>query len=113
MPTLLTTYLTSTLLLAGQGAFMAAGVSALHLAVPNRMRAQLTAMLLFGTNIVGLMLGPSGVAAITQFGFRDPLALRYALSIVSLSAGSLATLMLWFSWKQFPRLSQRVLNENS
>ena len=36
------------------------------------MRAQLTAILLFGTNIVGLSVGPSGVAAITQFVFKDP-----------------------------------------
>lgn len=104
VPTLHGSYLASCLLLIVQNAWMGSAVAALHIAVPNRMRAQLTAILLFGTNIVGLSVGPSGVAAITQFVFEDPHALRYSLVIVSIVAGSLATLVLWFSLRQFSRL---------
>ena len=89
-----------------QNAWMGSAVAALHLAVPNRMRAQLTAILLFGTNIVGLVLGPSTVASITQYAFEDPLALRYSLMIVSLVAGVLAALMIGMSWRRFPELSR-------
>lgn len=99
------TYLASCPLLIVQSAWMGSAVAALHVAVPNRMRGQLTAILLFGTNIVGLTVGPSGVAALTQFVFEDPLALRYSLVIVSLVAGSLATLVLWFSLRHFPQLT--------
>jgi hypothetical protein len=104
VPSLGGSYLASCLLLIVQNAWMGSAVAALHIAVPNRMRAQLTAILLFGTNIVGLSVGPSGVAAITQFVFEDPRALRYSLVIVSIAAGSLATLVLWFSLRRFSRL---------
>ena len=90
VPTLHGGYAASSALLIVQSAWMGSAVAALHIAVPNRMRAQLTAILLFGTNIVGLTVGPSGVAALTQFVFEDPLALRYSLTIVSLVAGSLS-----------------------
>jgi MFS family permease len=89
-----------------QSAWMGSAVAAVHLASPNRMRAQLTAILLFGTNIIGLVLGPSAVASITQYGFQDPLALRYSLMIVSLVAGLLAAFMIWFSWRRFPALTR-------
>ena len=105
VPDLHATYAASGMLLVIQSAWMGSAVAALHLAVPNRMRAQLTAILLFGTNIVGLTVGPSGVAALTQYGFEDPLALRYSLVIVSLVAGSLASLVLWFSLRRFPQLA--------
>ena len=108
VPTLRGTYLASCVLLMAQSAWMGSAVAALHLAVPNRMRAQLTAVLLFGTNIVGMTVGPSGVAALTQFVFKDPLALRYSLVIVSLVAGSLSVLMLWASLRNFPKLDGEI-----
>jgi MFS family permease len=106
VPTLQGTYVASGLLVVIQSAWMGSAVAAMHLAVPNRMRAQLTAILLFGTNIIGLTVGPSGVAALTQFVFKDPLALRYSLAIVSLTAGGLAILVLWFSLRRFPQLAR-------
>lgn len=106
IPQLYASYAGTALTIVFQNAWMGSAVAALHLAVPNRMRAQLTAILLFGTNIVGLVLGPSAVASITQYGFEDPLALRYSLMIVSLVAGVLAAFMIWRSWRRFPELSQ-------
>jgi hypothetical protein len=76
----------------------------MHLSVPNRMRALLTAILLFCTNIIGLILGPTAVAALTQYVFGNPAALRYSLSIVSLAAGTLSVAALWSSLRHFPEL---------
>lgn len=106
VPSVSGTYAASSALLIVQSSWMGSAVAALHIAVPNRMRAQLTAILLFGTNIVGLTVGPSGVAALTQFVFEDPLALRYSLTIVSLVAGSLSIVALWFSLRNFPQLME-------
>ena len=71
------------------------------------VRAQLTAILLLCTNLVGLTLGPAVVAALTQYVFADPKALRYSLSIVSIVAGTLAVWTLWFSYRHFPKLTGR------
>jgi hypothetical protein len=78
-------------------------MAAIHLAVPNRMRAQTTALLLFSTNILGLVLGPTAVASITQYVFRDQHALRYSLAIVSFCSGSVACLVLYRSLQNFRR----------
>ena len=106
IPQLYVSYGATAVTLLFQNAWMGSAVAAVHLAVPNRMRAQLTAILLFGTNIVGLVLGPSTVASITQYVFKDPLALRYSLMIVSIVAGTLAALTLWYSWRRFSELGR-------
>jgi MFS family permease len=104
IPSLHMTYAAATVLIVFQSTWMGPAVAGLHLVVPNHMRAQLTAILLLCTNLIGLSLGPSIVAAITQYVFQDTEALRYSLSIVSLVAGTLAVVTLWFSWRNFPKL---------
>jgi MFS family permease len=105
MPSLTTTYAAAGLLVLAQSSWMGSAVAGLHLAVPNQMRGQLTAILLLCTNLVGLSLGPSVVAAITQYGFGDSEFLRYSLAIVSAAAGSLSILLLRISARHFPKLT--------
>lgn len=50
---------------------------------PNRMRAQVSALLLFLANLFGLMLGGSIVASLTDFVFGQDSDLRYSLATVS------------------------------
>lgn len=105
LPTLGSTYAACAVMFMANSAYMGVAISAVHLAVPNQMRATLTSMLLFCSNILGLTIGPSGVAALTQFVFHDPLALRYSLSIVSAIAGLLAFVATGASLRNFPALT--------
>jgi MFS family permease len=105
IPSLAGTYAVGALLIVVQSSWMGSAVAGLHLAVPHSMRAQLTAILLLCTNLVGLSLGPTAVAAITQYVFRDPEALRYSLAIVSAAAGTMSVFALWYSLRNFPRLT--------
>ncbi len=105
IPSLVGTYAAAALLIVVQSSWMGSAVAGLHLAVPHSMRAQLTAILLLCTNLVGLSLGPSTVAAITQYVFGEPEALRYSLAIVSAVAGTMSVLVLWYSLRNFPRLT--------
>jgi hypothetical protein len=59
------------------------------------MRAQISALLLFFTNLFGLALGPSVVALLTDFVFGDDLALRYSLLFLPLLVCPLAALLAW------------------
>ena len=70
--------------------------AALMMIVPNQMRAQTTAIYYFVINVIGLTLGPSCIALVTDYVFADDLALRYSIAIVSGVAGvaSLAVLAL-------------------
>jgi len=56
-------------------------MAALQLVTPSRMRGQATAIALFFINVLGLGMGASIVAGITDFVFADDLALRYSLAI--------------------------------
>ncbi len=49
---------------------------------PNQMRGQASALYLFIANIIGLGLGPTAVAAITDYVFQDVQMLRWSLMIV-------------------------------
>jgi MFS family permease len=103
MPTAPLTYAMSGLVCVLNSMWMGPAMAALHLAVPNRMRAQATAVTLLGTNLVGLGLGPAAVAAITQYGFEDPAKLRYSIAIVTAVAGSLAIVLIGAGWRNFAR----------
>jgi MFS family permease len=98
------TYATCAVMFAWQAAWMGVANSAIQLAVPNQMRATLMSMMLLCSNILGLTLGSSGVAVLTQFVFRDPLALRYSISIVATIAGLLACVAIGISLRNFPAL---------
>jgi len=61
---------------------------------PNDMRAMVSALFYFVISIIGLGLGPTSVAALTDFYFRDEAMLRYSITIVAVVAGLLAVVLL-------------------
>jgi MFS family permease len=71
-------------------------MAALQLVTPSRMRGQVSALMLFSTNLLGLGLGGTLVAALTDFVFHDDLALRYSLSLVAVVFYPLAALLIWW-----------------
>ena len=72
-----------------------AAAAALQALSPNRMRAQVSAIYLCIVNLLGIGLGPTVVALITDFGFGDDAAVRYSLAIVNLVVAPLAAFILW------------------
>ena len=81
--------------------YFALAIAALQGITPNRMRAQVSALMLFMTNLLGLALGPSAVAAITDFVFADDAALAYSLSLLPLIVCPLAALLLAWGLKYY------------
>lgn len=62
---------------ASQGVILAA----IQDVTPNQLRGQVTAIALLVVNVLGFGLGASVIAAITDFVFQDPGALRYSIAI--------------------------------
>jgi MFS family permease len=56
--------------------------AALQVMTPNPLRAQVSALYFFVGNLIANGLGPTVVALVTDFGFRDPSMLRYSMSVV-------------------------------
>jgi MFS family permease len=74
--------------------YFALAISALQVITPNRMRAQISALMLFMTNLFGLALGPSAVAALTDFVFVDDASLARSLTVLPLVVCPAAALLL-------------------
>ena len=71
--------------------------------MPNSMRGQASAIYLFVNNLVGLGLGPTSVALISDYVFHDDKAVGQALLIVSVASSAVASLLLWFGMRHFLR----------
>ncbi len=80
------------------------GLTALQAVTPNHMRAQVTALTLFFANLFGMALGPSLVAAITDFVFRDDMSLHYSLAVVPVVMCPLAVLLAWQALRPYRTL---------
>jgi len=88
----------ATLLSSVQGGVAGA---ALQLITPNQLRAQIIALYFLVVNLIGLGLGPTATALITDYVFADTLALRYSLAIVAAVCLPLAVLSLGLSLKPY------------
>jgi MFS family permease len=80
-----------------------AAAAAVQELTPNRMRAQVSALYLFVVNILGLGLGPTAVALLTDYVFRDDAAVRYSLSVVILVSLAFAVSLLWWGRGSYAR----------
>jgi MFS family permease len=81
--------------------YFALAIAALQNITPNRMRAQISALMLFMTNLLGLALGPSAVAALTDFVFVGDGYLAYSLSLLPVLVCPLAALLLAWGLKHY------------
>ncbi|MFY9556762.1 MAG: MFS transporter [Blastocatellia bacterium] len=99
-------------------AFLAAapfGVSAaaIQQMMPSAMRGQASAIYLFVVNLIGLGLGPSAVAAATDFIFEDDQSVRYSLVSVASFAHVVSATLLWAGIKPFLASLERLKQWNS
>lgn len=65
------------------GAYYGVALAALQLITPNRMRGLNAALFSFCITLVGLGIGSAFVGALTNFVFRDPLAVGRSLALVN------------------------------
>ena len=77
--------------------------AALQLIAPNRLRARVVALYFLVANLVGLGLGPTAIAFVTEAVFGREDALRFGLAVVTAVALPLAALVLTLGLKPFAR----------
>ena len=84
-------------------------VSSLQQFTPNELRGQVSALLyLFPVNLIGIGLGPSLVAVLTEQVFQNSADLRYSMAVVGFGASILAAIALFLGIKPFGRSLQRA-----
>lgn len=84
--------------------------AALQLISPNEMRATVVAMMYFVSNLVGLGLGPTLVAAISDYALAAGDSLGTSLSVVGLLACPLAAGCFHFCCKHYGEAVKQVLS---
>ena len=80
--------------------------AAICMASPNRFRGQLGALFPFSSGIVGVTFGPILPALVSDYIFRDPHALRYALSLTMGLMGPVTFLVSWIGLRQYRQCFQ-------
>ncbi len=94
-------------MLAGQNFGLAMGMNIATAAVaditPNQFRGQLVAAYLFTITIIGLGLGPTMVALLTEKVFQDEHAVRYSLVAFDAIVAPLAAIFMWVGMPAFRR----------
>lgn len=77
--------------------------AALQMITPNRLRARMVALYFLVANLIGLGLGPTAIALVTELAFGRPEALRYGLAIVTAVALPISALILTAGLRPFAR----------
>jgi MFS family permease len=75
--------------------------AAIQQMMPAAMRGQASAVYLFIVNIIGLGVGPTAVAACTQYVFGRDSAVRYSLALVTAVVCTAAAVLLWAAAGKF------------
>ncbi len=70
---------------------------------PNEMRGQIIAIYLFAISIIGLAIGPSAVAAMTDFYFKDDMSVGMSLTVVTVVASIIGVVILGSGMKAYIR----------
>ena len=83
--------------------YACAGTS-IQLIVPNRARAQVTALYITLITLVGLGVGPTVVGLMTDYVFKNPADIRYSLAIVVAVPAPIMFTLLAFAWRPYRRL---------
>jgi MFS family permease len=81
--------------------------------MPNPMRGQASALYLFVVNLLGLGVGPTAVALVTDYVFHDGQSLRYSLLIVMTGGEVIALGLLWLGLKPYRESVERLRNWSS
>lgn len=84
-----------------QNAYFGVAIASLQLIAPNQMRAMISAVFLFVANLLGMGIGPSAVALLTDFVFQHDQAVRHSLALLSAVAYPIAALIFWRGLKHY------------
>jgi MFS family permease len=94
------------------GAASSAASTATMLVTPNQYRGQMTSLSLLIASGTGQFLAPTSVAALTDFVFGDPAALRYSMSLSVLVVSAVGLVGVGLGLKHYARgladLEQRI-----
>jgi len=83
--------------------------AAVNFITPNQLRGQTMAIYIFVVALLSMSLGPTGIALITDYVFKDPQALHYSVAIFTGIFVVLAIVLLWLSLNPYRARAAAIL----
>lgn len=83
--------------------------AAIQEVMPNAMRGQASAIYLFVITLIGLGIGPTAVALVTDYVFQDDMAIRYSIFWVASIITIGAVVLLWMGIKPYREARETLL----
>jgi MFS family permease len=87
------------------------GIAAFQVITPNAMRAQVSSVSQFSTNVLAFALGPLIVALFTDYLFHDPQQLKYSMSLSAGILGPITIVVVVLGLKTYARSYERAVRE--
>lgn len=81
--------------------YVGVSIAGLQLVTPNQLRAQVSAILVFTTNLMGLGLGPVIVGFFTDYLFANDAYLHYSLALLTAIASPIAAIWAGLGLKYY------------
>lgn len=75
----------------------------IQMATPNRMRGQVSAIHLLIGNFLGIGFGPTSIALVTDYIFKDEMAIGHSIALVGVVTYLVATVTLMLALRPFSR----------
>ena len=86
-------------------------IAAFQLITPNVMRAQVSSVSQFCTNVLAFAIGPLLVAIFTDYVFQDQQMLKYSIALSTAILGPITILVTWQGLKPYARTFERMSAE--
>jgi len=88
----------------------ASGSIAVINVTPNQIRGQTMALYLLTISLLGLSLGPTAVALLTDYVFKDPAMIDWSISCVVIASSLFSAVMLWRCLQPFGEGVRETVN---
>jgi MFS family permease len=88
----------------------ASGSIAVINVTPNQIRGQTMALYLLTISLLGLSLGPTAVALLTDYVFKDPAMIDWSISCVVIASSLFSAVMLWRCLQPFAEGVRETVN---
>ncbi len=82
--------------------------AALQVITPNQMRGQITALFLFVLNVIGMGIGPTAVALVTDFVFHSEELIGRSMAFQALTLGLIGAVVTCLAVKPYGRAVARM-----
>jgi hypothetical protein len=90
------------------GSYMGVMAVAIVVITPNQLRGQVTAMYIFVTNMLGMAVGTSVLAGLTDFLYKDDSMLHYSIATSNAVFYPLAALCFWYCLPAYRRSTAEI-----